>query len=262
MLRRLRLGRTMIFDTEADLCAAFIGDLPEGWVAYCETAGWDLILVRGADGFQIGVQAKLKFNAKVIDQVLDSNSWAVDQPAPDCRAVLIPRGETRGHYANICAHLGLTVIQCGRERERYAINRHIFRPSLPAIEDRLHWETERDWHEFGPLKRVPLPEYVPDVKAGDKAPLQLTDWKIKALKICATMERRGFVTREDFKHLRLDHRRWMAPGMAWLVLDGGVFKRGPHMPAFEKQHPKVYEQIKAEAGDWMRKNVDRTGVLF
>lgn len=37
------------------MCAAFIAALPEGWVAYPETGGFDIVLLRSADGFQIGI---------------------------------------------------------------------------------------------------------------------------------------------------------------------------------------------------------------
>ena len=54
------------FAKESDLCAAFLASLPEGWTAYPETAGFDILLGREVDGFQIGIQAKLRLNAKVI----------------------------------------------------------------------------------------------------------------------------------------------------------------------------------------------------
>ena len=39
-----------IFASEVDLCARFLKALPEDWIAYNETAGWDILLVRSADG--------------------------------------------------------------------------------------------------------------------------------------------------------------------------------------------------------------------
>ena len=77
------------YKTEAALCADFItwvkaesgtqrrfgaGRSPV-WTPYAETAGWDILLV-AADGTQIGVQAKLRFNLKVIAQSIpDRWSW-------------------------------------------------------------------------------------------------------------------------------------------------------------------------------------------
>ena len=64
-MRRRRETR-QAFRSEADLCAAFLAALErehaKKWMAYAETAGWDILLVRLKDGFQIGIQAKLALN--------------------------------------------------------------------------------------------------------------------------------------------------------------------------------------------------------
>lgn len=57
-----------MFKTEADLCAAFIASIDSRWTPYAETAGWDILLVRHADGFQIGIQAKQKMNTEVVNR--------------------------------------------------------------------------------------------------------------------------------------------------------------------------------------------------
>ena len=45
------------FETEAELCAAFIEDMKtqRGWIVYPETAGFDILLVREDTGHQLGV---------------------------------------------------------------------------------------------------------------------------------------------------------------------------------------------------------------
>jgi hypothetical protein len=91
----------------------------------------------------------------------------------------------------------------------------------------------------------------PNVAAGSPAPIQLTEWKIAAIKIAITLEIRGHLTRADFKHLRIDHRRWLAPGNDWLRAENGKWVRD-RMPNFRAQHPRVYEEIKAEAAKWMK----------
>lgn len=251
-----------LFSTEVELCQTFINDIPAEWTAYPEVANFDILLVRAADGFQIGVQAKLKFTLKLIEQAIEYSGSEVCSEGPDCRALLIPAGEERNHLGTICAYIGLTIIRCQRERERYSSSRHVFRPALPTINDSLSWYGQRDWHEMGPEKRCTLPAYIPDVKAGDRSPVQLTDWKIKALKICAILQIRGFVTRQDFNHIRIDHRRFLTPGALWMVRENGVFKRGPYMPPFERQHPEVFKQIVAEAPTWMAKDQQETKVLL
>src|SRR5580700_7533617 len=76
------------FATEADLCAGFIAETTGDWQAYAETEGWDILLVRRADGTQIGIQAKLRLNAKVLLQAAEGK-WN-QELGPDYRAILIP----------------------------------------------------------------------------------------------------------------------------------------------------------------------------
>ena len=79
------------FEKETDLCAEFMKRVPSEWVVYPETGGFDIVLVRKEDGFQIGVEAKLKLNGKVISQAAEyAGSWYSCQSGPDCRAVLVP----------------------------------------------------------------------------------------------------------------------------------------------------------------------------
>lgn len=85
--------KTAPFKTEADLCAAFIAAIGDDWTSFAETAGWDILLVRKDDGFQIGIQAKLKLNTFVLAQTLDQYRYSVDSPGPDCRAILVPADE-------------------------------------------------------------------------------------------------------------------------------------------------------------------------
>ena len=64
--------------SEAALCAAFIAAATvtpkrtdhAQWVAYPETGGFDILLVRQTDGVQIGIEAKLALNPLVVSQVL------------------------------------------------------------------------------------------------------------------------------------------------------------------------------------------------
>lgn len=240
------------FATEADLCARFLSSIPDEWTAYKEWAGWDILLVRKEDGFQIGIEAKLRLNAKVLTQALEEyGSWHADSPGPDCRAILVP--ESEHGYGTIAEYIGITVIHCSGPEIRYRF-RSIFQPELPKT-DSHHSE---HWYEWLPVKRHSLPEYIPDVVAGAPAPLRLTDWKIKAIKIAVTLEKRGYVTRADFKHISIDHRRWLPSGTGWLSIQEGHYVKGPHFPNFKAQHPTVYEQIEADAEKWMLKTLPMT----
>lgn len=241
-------AKPKLFATEVDLCAAFIAALPKGWTAYAETAGWDILLVRSEDGFQIGVQAKLKLNAHVVSQALEEwGGWAADNAGPDCRAVLVPRGEEG--FERIAAYIGFAIIRVTPASEsRFSLRPGgSFSPTLPGGYD------DRFWHEWMPARRHQLPAYVPDVPAGASAPVQLTQWKIKALKLMVMAETRSFITRLDFKHLGLDHRPFVS-AEGWLRPTGVRGQYQVHSPApstFKAQHARVYEEIKADAETWM-----------
>lgn len=240
------------FATEADLCAAFIAALPDGWTAYAETQGYDILLVR-ADGLQIGVEAKLRLNAEVVVQA--SKEWAYDPTSegPDFRAALVPAGQHVKGMSDICAKLGVTVISMthpDKIEDRYGWRPPAFRPALPHTNTRNYWTgVEHDWYDWCPTKRCTLPEYVPDVAAGASAPIALTPWKIGAIKLLILLERRGYVTRADFSHVKIDPSRWTRH---WLDrgAERGQFIRGRHTPDLKAQHPTNWVQIEADFEKW------------
>lgn len=230
-----------LFATEADLCAAFIETVPDKWIAYPETAGWDILMVRKADGFQIGIQAKQKLNVEVINQALDEyGHWRATRPGPDCRALLVP---SSSGFARICQYLALVVIV--PTTQHFNSSRWRFDPGLPDAPPAPQYG---DWPEWAPAKRHKLPAYVPDVAAGASAPNQLTDWKIKALKLAVLLAKNGTVQRSDFKHLQLDHRRWVEG--EWLAITPTGYVAGRHYPNFEKLHRRVYAEIENDFQKW------------
>lgn len=241
--------RKPVFANEAELCARFIANLPEGWRAYPETEGFDIVLVRLADGFQIGVEAKLKLNAKVVCQAAEAvQEWRSTDAGPDCRAALVPHG-VGTDFAEVCRLLGITVIYMrADEGKGDGWTSQPFSPQLPS-EDRS-W-LARDWFERCPDKRLPLPDWVPDVAAGCAAPVALTRWKVKAIKVAVILEKRGYVTRADFKRLDLSMSRWCIPGARWLRQDGkGGWIAGPDLPDFRAQHPTNFAEIEVDYEKW------------
>ncbi len=236
---------TKRFESEAALCAAFI-DWVGGyktWTAYPETAGWDVLLVSKA-GEQIGVQAKLTMNAAVLTQALE-NHYALlyDRQGPDYRAVLVP--ESRG-FGQICDHLGITLIHA--PTHAYS-KRRMFEPALPTAKSIY---PEQDWFDRCPTERCDVPQYVPDVPAGAPSPLQLTDWKIRAIKIAVLLEQRGYVTRADFAHIKINISRWLT--MGWLKQHPDPAMRGAYVvhrpPDFKAQHPRNFGEIAADIEEW------------
>lgn len=239
------MTKTTAFATEADLCAAFIAwvhatsgkDRTPALTCYAETAGWDILLV-AADGTQIGVQAKQRFNLKVLAQCLPERWEHWHDRGPDYRAVLVPEGDSSAD--DLCAALGLMLFRPTRF-DRGFDRIQGFSPSLRLAEHSV------GWHYWSPRERCKLPEFVPDVVAGASGPVQLTTWKVAALRIVARLDIRGYVTRADFRELQVDPRRWTGPG-GWIVpIDGkpGCFARGPGLD-FDQQHPKVYAEVLAE----------------
>lgn len=227
------------FGTETELCAAFIEWFARfpGWVAYPETHGWDILLAH-VDGTQIGVQAKLKFNMKVLSQTIAGwRDW--HGTGPDFRSILVPT-ET-GPDQELCSALGIGVFTARKfaPTDRHP-QRFEFEPDLDS-----RYSTYRTWHYANPEKRHELPRYVPDVAAGASAPTSLTRWKIAALEIAAILELRGYVTRNDFKLAGIDHRRWTE---LWLEPDlkSGAWRANAKMPNFAAQHPVVYPQVLAD----------------
>lgn len=241
------------YATEAAMCAEFLALVETRyWTAYAETAGFDILLVRKLDGLQIGVQAKLQWNSHVVAQSLEEHRWGHER-GPDFRAVLVPDYSGEKGLRTICDYIGVTPIRV--DRSHYGCDRggtwagRIY-PPLPDDPSRSWLDEWFDWH---PVERCKLPAYVPDVAAGAPAPTRLTDWKVRALKLGALIAIRGFVTRSDMKELGIDHRRWTSKGNGFLRFDetkGGYVPHGG-FPPFSRQHPAVFEQIKADADKWM-----------
>jgi hypothetical protein len=227
------------FKTEADLCAAFLGCVGAAWVPYAETAGWDILLVRRSDGVQIGIEAKLRLNAEVVAQALEGLRDAWSGEGPDYRAVLVPEAGVVAGAAALADHIGISLMWVrwweGAKRP------FSFYPALPEVGHRYD---SSYWHEWSPLQRHQLPAYVPDVAAGASGPVQLTDWKVRALKLAVLLEHRGHITRADFKAIDIDPRRWTDGRTGWLRPTATGYVAGA-MPDFKGQHPRVYAELLA-----------------
>lgn len=239
------------FTSEAALCAEFIKHATNDgkWLAYGETGGFDILLVRKEDGFQIGIEAKLTLNTAVVVQALPTTYYNHGQVGPDCRAVLVPRGGTQSGLDTICHRLGITVIHQDEPMgDRRYYHGSAFEPRLPDPTD--FWMMNDKWHEWCPVKRVKLPDYIPDSGAGHSAPVKLTEWKIRAIKLAILLEERP-VTRLDFKALQIDASRWTDKHTGWLDQSPEGYVASSRIPDFKAQHPTVYAQIKADSEKWM-----------
>lgn len=245
------------FPTEAALCEMFIRNMRAmgGWTIYPETAGFDILLVRDATGHQLGVEAKLQLNAKVASQILPPDSIGYNSEGiagPDFRAVIVPCiTEANGGIAHMLRILGVHVLapdtrHCGHLE--FSLGRHLHgdcRELDANVGALMEWDLA--WHDWNPPSRCKLPEIVPNVPAGVPAPLQLTPWKIGALKVMADLELDGFVTAKSVRNHNVDARRFCASDGWLLALGDGRWGRGTNMPAFDQQHPDAYAQILAAA---------------
>lgn len=249
------------FKYEKDLCAAFTETIPEDWEVYNETAGFDMVLVHKT-GAQVGVEAKLVLNPKVLVQVCESHPQ-FHSPGPDFRAVLVGK-VTNSDLVGISKMLGITILTVSRKsrgESSYDSNSRtgcnwFSRPKLPKVEPlkEQRWGDNRRWLDCAPLKRLELPEYVPDVIAGDKSPVVMGVWKIKAMKVCVWVEAHGVITRAHFKALGIDPSRWMTGH--WLKKGAvrGDWVAGPYFPAeqFKSVHSRVYSEVERDLDKWTK----------
>lgn len=248
--------RVAQFASEAEMCRLFIGIAtgeiansnhrarPTGWKAYPETGGFDILMVREQDGFQVGIEAKLRLNDDVIFQAMDRGTAYVAMPGPDCRAVLVPDGTGSRLHHEFCQRMGIQVMTITAEPTQGRWQ--LVSPMLPEPGESGSWDDR--WPEMLPIKRLALPEFVPDSVAGSKSPITLSAWKIKAIKIACILERRGWLCRQDFKHIQIDHRLFISS--RWLVVVDGAWRRGPGWPDFRQQHPRNFAEIDALFDTW------------
>jgi hypothetical protein len=249
-----------IWATEAALFADFkVWVERSGWVFYAETGGWDAVLVRPADGFQIGVEGKLSVNAKVLCQVLE-HDHGYDSGGPDCWAILAPREKTVSGLSTIARRLGVVIIGASPPDNWRRSKGPVFEPELPDLNDRFSLRNDAarwSWPEHAPDTRIKLPDYVPDVQAGRPSPQALTPWKVGALKVMVVLELQGHITRADFKALGMDYRRWV---QFWLTKprgpDGAFIQtlnwiECAATPDFRRQHPTNYAQVMAARAKWL-----------
>lgn len=259
------------FPTEAALCECFIATIRDvdGWTIYPETAGFDILAVYKT-GHQLGIEAKLRLNSKVADQIIPNDyELAYKSRGPDFRAVIVPQGG--GGIARLLNIVGVMVwapSQCYRLRNdgygakwsfedaiglsrTFSAARYDFdecaaqRAANDARGWRAGWGEELRWHDWNPEERCELPEFVPNVPAGVPAPVRLTPWKVGALKVLAKIESVGFITAKEVRGFGVDPRRFCATD-GWLEsLGDGKWGRGK-IPAFDHQHPEAYSEILAK----------------
>lgn len=228
--------------SESQLCKDFthwISDL--GWTAYPETGGWDILLSAGDDpkrlvntteegfkkGSQVGVQAKLQGNLQVLAQCLAQSGAPV---------ALV--GRASEDFVAVARHIGICVVAQEKQvrvfgRKKWAAN------SISPFH--IIGYVQGNWtphHE--------LPPVVPDLPAGGRSPRQLTEWRIKALKMAKKLMTGQEVTNLTFKELKLFRRRWLDNKWA-SIIDPIVapykYAAGPRIREVLRGYEVVYDQL-------------------
>lgn len=235
------MKRTPEFATEAEMCAAFIEACREHapeWTAYAETAGFDILLAH-RDGVQVGIQAKLRLNEKVADQIVPDD-WAMSGrfDGPDFRVVLVPTYQ-HGGLAKLLGIVGIGIVDPVMWRSG------VLWTQLDQCSGAAMAAYCPAWLDWNPEKRCPLPEFVPDVQAGVPSPIVLSAWKIGALRVLADLEVNGSITRQRIRMWGVDPRRFC---------DGNWLKQAAHgswklgdLPRFDLQHPVIYADVLSKA---------------
>lgn len=209
------------FASEASLCDEYATAMKAwGFDVFPETSGWDLIGVAKRaigeirEGDQVGVQAKLSANFKVLVQATEddpSRYNAVGRTrGPHWRFVLVPKAT--GDFIELARRLGVVVVT----------------PTLRWSNDPTTGKPVVAHGFYSPMvsakfRRDPTRElWVPDValwtQPGAPSPRSITPWKLAALKLCLLAEERGYLLKSDFYAAEVDMTRWTrsVKGKAWM----------------------------------------------
>lgn len=237
-------------NSEAELCSAFIEQFNalDGWTCYPETADFDVLVVH-EDGRQIGVEAKLKLNAKVADQILPGE-WEdrYGSAGPDHRMVIV--GDITEASAGIVRLLEMCGVPVLRPNMRHQYNGRGMESTLVADFGLKDWMRQgQPWRphmfDWNPSERCKVPIVVPDVPAGVPAPLRLTPWKEAALKVLIQLRRQGSITTKQIAAHGISPTVWTRGDRAWLRKgeQQGLWVETENLPAFDKQHPEAFAKI-------------------
>lgn len=237
--------------TEAELCVAFIEQMNkiDGWTCYPETAGFDILVVH-EDGRQIGVEAKMRLNAKVADQILPGG-WSIryGTPGPDHRLVIVGGiTDASEGIAKMLGMMGVEVLKPWKAMGHGFAWVPDFRlQSFFDHRGRAMWGEDHlfDWN---PPERCAVPCVVPDVPAGVPAPMKLTPWKESAIRVVIQMRRQGWITAKQITQHGISASIWTSGPTAWLQkgLAQGQWIPTDRLPNFQQQHPGAYAKIEEQ----------------
>lgn len=206
------------FKTESEMCAAFQRQMKAcGWRVFPETSGFDILLVAGStarwgatwkkqlveEGLQIGVEAKLRPNIKVLYQSLPMRHGA--RSGPDFHMVLTPTHSSE--FVAVAGRLGILVASITPEI-RFKGDNDLRMPPLFPFARCLY--SEPCW----------VPGVEVEMSAGAASPRTISPWKLKAVRFCIEAEKRDFVTASDFAEAGLSASTFVR--QRWFVVCGKI----------------------------------------
>lgn len=229
-----------VFATEADLCSAVIVRLREwGWTVYPESCGFDFVAVR--DHIQVGVEAKLRPNLRVLSQALDRFERRLR--VPHCIATLVERWS--GDFDRIAKRIGLTSLSWSSH----------FRDADPRRFETELWEGQRRFEtacgsEVGTLR---LPDLVIDVPAGVPSPQTASAWKVRAVKMALRLRSGEQITRSDLDSEELAYSTFWVRGWIERANPGerkARYRIGsvPTGPLPDILYPEIVEALNRQEG--------------
>lgn len=240
----------------------------QGFRVYPETAEFDILLVateRSAEkyrvfapGSQIGIQAKMHGNVEVLCQalprvygvLLPGETERLHKTGPHYYAVLVPAAIPEFYSV---AHRNGIIVFAAYERDRHGAIR-LDEYGMSSWQGRRNrWA--QSLRRFDHKEPCWVPEVEVAIPAGKKGPLQLTPWKMSAVKLCLRAELNGYLTTKDFAAENVSMSRWLQQGWirpgAHVVVDGKRLKQYLLNPeATDVPHKKHSEVVVAleEAG--------------
>jgi len=209
-----------------------------GWTVYPETSGWDMIAIKKdtSDGeISIGIQAKLKYCFRVLEQVLENRSQV------HYRAIVVPYIDDK----SIAMALGIVPISmCDGNM-------------MGIVSDYGKFSETHGLSFFTP---VDTPAWLPDIcpewePAGVPGPRTINRWTQDAIKFLAESELSGVTTTSLFKKFKMTPSTWIKLGWAKKIRKDGrgwIYQlcNSGYAARPDVKHPeyyaKMFQKIKEE----------------
>jgi hypothetical protein len=161
-----------------------------GWIVYPEQGGWDLLLVRNS--IQVGIQAKLRANIKLLSQALVSEEFA----GPHYRAVAVGNSNylEKEDFAKIAIGLRLIFIDMNIHPDYWL--RRVYYTDLWKKRI-IPWRYYRHY----PKQTLWVPNFIPELDAGVPSPRNVSPWKIAAIKLEMVATKKGWASIIDAREV-------------------------------------------------------------